>query len=783
MDIFICHDDGVESGPYSWVDIFVMLNSGELDDRSLVRIGSEIQSITDWNHWDEGTDVGPLTWDEISVMLQAGVLDLEVQAKLEGASELTRLQDVISQSQEAHLLSDPARAKTPPNLIGQMSQAFQNARTIPHARMVTVVAFLLVLVGIIYFGVYAGNRELPAENNLEIDETVELNAPPLEVPDSQHYPAPTLVVNSTPAPTRTETADKTVAEAEPAIPALSPISSPTVEEIAPEPDSKGHIPENIAKNEVQPSPTSNTREPAPELPDPSQAKVPDPPLIEQKPKITQTVPSSTPLPKSRSTPQTTVATSLRDFFEILSIKFLKKEPKDGIGVWLFTESEAPPKTLLPDVFQPCLQVEVLAKGNTYSKNLTAKAYFFNQNNKLIASALKPSKVGTKSQRTHFDMPVLFHKEQPTNIFFEIPETIRSQKWTAVIVFGDKDEAQSVCYPHTARDFLLNYPEKELVYDRTTVRPARKSVMDPLIEYVVKTKNPKHPHITLFLRPPKGINDWSEVQGVYALVVLANSVDDIRRRMQAIELEGDEAGSFAFANKHKLAILMWGSRSIWNARRNFDDYDRREARELDRNFDMVANAWEEAIQHFHEEYGTPTNNFILQGSCGAAQWAKRLCLRKPDYFLAAHIHLAGSYDQPTPEAAKVLWCVTTTEQDGGYERSLKFLTACREMGYPIMYKAATPQSAIGSLGYQFFEYAMTLKEKREEYELEMTSPFRKPENKNDKTPRPWVEAFAEPPFYGDVVNQEEFSAKDVEQIPNAFRSAIPTKQLADIWKQK
>ena len=48
-------------------------------------------------------------------------------------------------------------------------------------------------------------------------------------------------------------------------------------------------------------------------------------------------------------------------------------------------------------------------------------------------------------------------------------------------------------------------------------------------------------------------------------------------------------------------LIWASRSIWNPRLNFDDYKRQEAHELDHNFDLVANAWERAIQHFHKEY--------------------------------------------------------------------------------------------------------------------------------------------------------------------------------------
>lgn len=132
---------------------------------------------------------------------------------------------------------------------------------------------------------------------------------------------------------------------------------------------------------------------------------------------------------------------------------------------------------------------------------------------------------------------------------------------------------------------------------------------------------------------------------------------------------------------------------------------------------------------------------------------------------------------------MLWCVTTTERDGGYERSKRFLAACRELGYPIIYKAATPQSGIGSLGDQFFEYAMTFKDQREEYEKQLADPFRRSEASKAGPPKPWPETFADPPFYADVVNQELFPAQEKDMIPEPFRSVIPTRRLAETWKGK
>jgi len=505
----------------------------------------------------------------------------------------------------------------------------------------------------------------------------------------------------------------------------------------------------------------------------------NPVKTEPKAEASVTPPPPSPAPSAKPTPQFSEITS--HFFETHLIKLLNQPPRDGIGVWKLVKKAGGRPVV--SGFTPCLEVQVSANDDIAAKDVFAKAYFFDNSGKRLANIEKPAPSGPKNNPlAQHSMPVIFRAKNKERLFFEIPPELKGQQWQAVVVFGDQQEAKAITYPPGTRHAMLDFPEKKLVDDLSIRSARRKKIADRVIEYVVKTKNPAHPQITLFLRPPKGIADWSDVKGVYALVVLANSVESIRRRMQAVELDGDEAGTFAFANKHKLAILMWGSRSIWNPRMNYDDYERREGRDRDRNFDMVADAWEEAIQHFHKEYGIPANNFILRGNCGAAQWAKRLCLRKPNYFLAAHIHMAGSYDKPTPEAAKVLWCVTTAESDGGYERSLRFLAAAQKMGYPIIYKASTPQSGIGNLGDQFFEYAMLLKDQRAAYERELARPFRSASQRKEEPPRPWVDAFANPPFYADVVNQEVMPAAQQEMIPEPFRAVLPTKRLAEEWQK-
>jgi len=478
-----------------------------------------------------------------------------------------------------------------------------------------------------------------------------------------------------------------------------------------------------------------------------------------------------------------------DFFSINSVKYLDRPPKDGCGVWMFVVKE-PDKTAIKE-FHQCLEVNVSVRENTRSDELTAKAYFFDEGNHLIIAQPAPSKSGTNFMPGNFEMPVLFYKNKPDRFFFEVPEAVRNRQWKAVVVFGDKDEAKSACYPASETDFLLDYPEKTLVKDNPAKKTDRKPAMDPLIEEVVKTKNRNMPQITLFLRPPKGVSDPAEVKGVLAICVLAGGIDDIKRELQKEEMPGDYEGLFDFANKHKLAILAWGSHSMWDPNMNHDELARAQAKAMDESFDTVAEAWERGVKELCEKYGLPNHDFLLWGSCGSAQWAHRLCLRKPDYFLAIDIHIPGSFDKPTPQASKVLWCLTTGELYGGYQRSLRFEKECRKLGYPMVYKAVEGLGHSGSeistaLGFKFFEFALTLKESRDAYDKKMAEVFNKPSAVistpgQPTTPaQPWPEIFQHPPYYGDIVNQEMYPADQMDMIPQGFRVPLPTKELADAW---
>lgn len=757
MNIFILRD-GVETGPFTWVEVFIMLRKGDIALDAVARLeGEETQkSLEEWDLWREGDEVGPLTWDEISIMLREGVLDVGVQARLDGEPQLSRLEEVIGRSEEVRAFQEQNQPDSRSQILAWFTRLVHGPFAAGRFRTGAVAAaIVLILLAGISLLFHFGNG---------IHTALGVTAPSVSVEATAVDPPPV------PAPLQKLTARQTLPTVEPERSVSPPpppetIAQPPIEQNPSTPIGAASSPisdEKLAAGEPALSPNAPASPPG------------------QQQKSAPIAQSSLPAPKSASTPQVPVAT-IGDFFSIQSVKLLKKEPKDETGVWSIEKVNGKSNT---PIFQPCLEVQVSTNENTRSDKLMAKAYFFDQTNALIASSIKPSKAGTKSKRTHFAMPVLLKKTEPNRVFFEIPENIGKEKWKAVVVFGDEHEAQSACFPTTESDFLLEYPEKQLVYDRSAKRVARKPAIDPLVEHVVKTRNPKMPQITLFLRPPKGITDASDVQGVMAICVLANRLEDMKRELCKEEMTGDYAGLFSFANQNKLAIIAWGSKRLWDPGRNYDELSKEKLKEIDESLDTVSSAWARGVSELGEKYGIPQKNFLLWGNCGSAQWAQRLCLRKPEYFLAIHVHMPGSYDKPTPEAAKVMWCLTIGELEGGYERSKRWVKTVREMGYPLVYKAIPglrhsghPDAA--ALGFEFFSFALQQKEKREALDAEEKSIGRLA-SQSPATSRPWLAEFREPIYFGDMVNQEIYPAEQADMIPAGFRIPLPTKSISDIW---
>jgi predicted esterase len=250
----------------------------------------------------------------------------------------------------------------------------------------------------------------------------------------------------------------------------------------------------------------------------------------------------------------------------------------------------------------------------------------------------------------------------------------------VAVFGDEHEAVGTAGPRGSYlDF--DFPEKGVVENKSDAPVERVAMEDPLKELVVKTKSQKQPQITLFLLLPGDVRDPGEIRGVVAACMLANTVDDVKKTLQGAENSVSWHGLVDFAKQNKMAILCWGSRKLWDPKQNYDDEDMENP-----DFDEVADAWERGVRQLSEKYGIPNKDYLLWGFSAAAQWSHRLAMRKPQYFLAIHIHIPSSFDRPRPAASSILWLLTTGELEGGYEYSREFVSDCQSLGYPILYKA-------------------------------------------------------------------------------------------------
>ena len=456
-----------------------------------------------------------------------------------------------------------------------------------------------------------------------------------------------------------------------------------------------------------------------------------------------------------------------DFFTIKSVKFFGKPPPKGFI--LYKEITKPDKTE-GKIFLPFLKVSVRTQEQIKYDSLYAKAYYYDMSRKLVGKNEAPYPV-ERDDGKPYPMPVFFSRKSAEILYFAVPEKVLElSKWQVVVVFGDKDAATAKVYPGTDSVTQFDFPERQQVDAPNQVK--RIPTLDPVIEHIVKTSNEKQPQITLFMRPPIGMTDISEANGVLAMCLLANNVGEIKRRLQELETKDDVGGVLRFAERHKLVVLCWGSRSLWDPSASWDEQSKVINQQMDATFDVVAKAWVRGVKELSKKYGMPDNNFLLWGCSGSAQYAMRLALRQPKFFLAIHIHIPSSFDKPTPEANRVLWCLTTGENEGGYERSLRFLSACRKLGYPIIYKSIiglghSDHPAAERLGLVFFEYALSLRKEKSELGTEMKN-------------TPWPESFRNPEFIGDVVNQKILQFDRAYVVPSEFQIILPTQELAEAW---
>lgn len=354
-------------------------------------------------------------------------------------------------------------------------------------------------------------------------------------------------------------------------------------------------------------------------------------------------------------------------------------------------------------FFPYLKIRLVASVQTYRDRMSGVVHYFSQDGKPIATEVAfPVARGQKDEA----FPDYLQRGKPEHVFFKIPfET--GKKWCAVILIGDKGDKTVTTWPQGTDWRKFDFPEKTALLSNSGGRTS--DDVNPVEEFVFDTGLSAHPRITFMLRKPKCAKSLSDTKGVLALCLLANSVGEVKERLQRAEISDDLTGVLAYAEKRNLVVVCWGAWKYWNPNANWDGLEKSSLRGIADASRENAAAWARGMKSLAVKYRLPQSGYLLCGFSASAQFAIRLAMRRPDLFKAVYVHIPSSFPKPEPMAKKVLWCLTTGEREVGYDRSIAFLEAAQATGYSMIYKA------ISGLGHSshpqtdriceaFFDYA-------------------------------------------------------------------------------
>ncbi|WP_343015467.1 hypothetical protein [Akkermansia muciniphila] len=459
-----------------------------------------------------------------------------------------------------------------------------------------------------------------------------------------------------------------------------------------------------------------------------------------------------------------------DFYSIGSVQHHTVKNKEGVSFVRLVNIVNNERSRLP---LPFIEMKVKTAKRTLCSTVIAKAYFYDSSKKFTGLFSIPSSV-KRSNFGSYAIPTFFEANVEESLFFVFPEKLRKTKnLYIVLVFGDKEGVSAMVYPQ-GNPQQFSFPEK--IYLNRQPKKEREEASKPFVEHILTIRKGSQNQLTLFLLPKL---NQKKIAGVFAACLLANNVEEIRKRIMFTKKSDELFAIMEYCKKNNLALLCWGAQTIWDKRRNWDEIDKDIYRDYDHDFDHVARAWERGVNQLCSEYQVPKEGgFLLWGTSKAAQYAMRLAMRCPKYFHAVYVHIPSSFDKPVLEGNNILWCLTTGEQEYGYERSLRFFQQCRALAYPIVYKAIPglghkDHQGCRKFGFIFFDYALTL----------CTAKQKRIKDRGfDKKLGLWNKEFDHPPYWGDAINQNIFSAEKFYSISSSYRIPLPNEKLAKEWKR-
>ena len=307
--------------------------------------------------------------------------------------------------------------------------------------------------------------------------------------------------------------------------------------------------------------------------------------------------------------------------------------------------------------------------------------------------------------------------------------------------------------------------------------------DKIVSIDVRNDVPDLPVMTFYLRYPKGLSPGDKVEGVYAYVGYLTGKQDLANW---IERPADNDVNYQFADQHKLVILTWTTATMYSFSDSFTD-DANQEREPSNAMEQCFRTWKIGVDQLCRDYNLPEDGYLIYGYSRGAQWAHRIALRSPEKFLAIHIHVNSSFAEPTPDASHCLWLLTTGELEHGSAAAKIFYQKGLALNYPILLRIfpgkgheVFPEEE--TLGLKFFDYVLQLKNQQ----LKDLAANQADGVVPDADPHPFVlddsllEKFHHPPYYGDMLNGDVYTASQMSLLPPSQRVGIPDEEIAKVW---
>ena len=319
-------------------------------------------------------------------------------------------------------------------------------------------------------------------------------------------------------------------------------------------------------------------------------------------------------------------------------------------------------------------------------------------------------------------------------------------------------------------------------DTTLLRPwqslhslVAKEQLADVVRESVPTGVGEQPELNLYLKMPSGLSKGQMPKGVFCIashIAQEHSmIDVVRHKKGSKELQD-------WADANEMAIITWNTATVWSVQ---DKLDPDAARYFVKNFDAIANAWEQGVRRLVTKYTLPENGYFFWGISRGADWGHRLVLRRPERFSAVHFHIGNGYDIPDAKAKNILWLITTGELDYGYQGSLDFYRKCQQLGFPIMLKAGPglaheDREDIQKLSLAFFDYANGLR-------AAATSDSRPLSNTAIDPASRMRRDLSRSTVFGDFINQGVYEASQGSWVPVAQRVPLATSKIAEAWGKK